>query len=154
MFLFLRLQHFVILYVCDRKACYKLNQTVKILIRLTFNSVSLHKNVDSSKVNVLADSIEMCLLKLCNLTFDKVENIVSPAFPLFSQCFRKAYFLESFITQNSVVHSQLSRTWKNRYRPILPRLFLYRIKKGLCGKTVITSSIFRIEDYLKWGEKI
>ena len=24
---------------------------------------------------------------------------------------------------------------------------------GLCGKTVITSSIFRIEDYLKWGEK-
>ena len=32
--------------------------------------------------------------------------------------------------------------------------FLYRVKKGLCGKTVITSSIFRIEDYLKWGEKI
>ena len=32
--------------------------------------------------------------------------------------------------------------------------FLYRIKKGLFRKTVITSSIFRIENYLKWSENI
>ena len=31
-------------------------------------------------------------------------------------------------------HSQLSRTWKNRYRPILPGLFYIELRRAFVGK--------------------
>ena len=84
--------------------------------------------------------------------FDRVvENI---AWEGENACNEKVFFFKQrfkgfCLRGRQNMHSQLSRTWKNRYRPILPGFFLYRIKKGLCGKTVITSSIFKIENYLK-----
>ena len=47
-----------------------------------------------------------------------------------------------------MIHGELSRTWKKSISANFTWTSLYRIKKDVCGKAVITSSIFRSEKNL------